>query len=71
MTAEEVVDFFAPRESTVDAVTAWLAESGISSDRFAVSVNKQVLSHTSVLTFMPYWYLLISLKVDSIRCNSV
>lgn len=43
MKAEEVVDFFAPHESTIDAVTAWLAESGIGPDRCALSVNKQVL----------------------------
>jgi hypothetical protein len=43
MTAEEVVDFFAPHQSTVDAVTEWLVESGISADRFAISANKQVL----------------------------
>ena len=43
MTAEEVADFFAPRQSTTDAVTEWLASSGISPDRFAISVNKQVL----------------------------
>jgi tripeptidyl-peptidase-1 len=44
MTTEEVVDFFAPHQSTVDAVTEWLVESGISADRFAISANKQVLS---------------------------
>jgi len=42
MTAEEVVDFFAPQQSTTDAVTEWLVSSGISPDRFALSVNKQV-----------------------------
>ncbi|TVY25147.1 Tripeptidyl-peptidase sed1 [Lachnellula hyalina] len=41
MTAEEVVDFFAPQQSTTDAVTEWLVSSGISPDRFALSVNKQ------------------------------
>jgi tripeptidyl-peptidase-1 len=43
MTTEEVVEFFAPHQSTVDAVTEWLVESGISADRFAISANKQVL----------------------------
>lgn len=43
MTAEEVVDFFAPHVSTTNAVTEWLVASGISSDRFAISANKQVL----------------------------
>lgn len=42
MTAEEIVDFFAPHQSTVDAVTEWLVSSGFSADRFALSVNKQV-----------------------------
>lgn len=46
MNAQEVVDFFAPHESSVDVVTEWLAEAGISSDRFALSINKQVqLTH--------------------------
>lgn len=43
MTPEEVIDFFAPQSSTIDAVTEWLVESGISVDRFAISANKQVL----------------------------
>jgi tripeptidyl-peptidase-1 len=43
MTAEEVIDFFSPEESTTVAVMDWLVESGISADRFALSVNKQVL----------------------------
>ncbi|RDW62407.1 hypothetical protein BP6252_11840 [Coleophoma cylindrospora] len=41
MTAEEIIDFFAPKPSTLDAVTDWLIASGISADRFAISVNKQ------------------------------
>lgn len=50
MTAEEVIDFFAPRQSSIDAVMKWLASSGISAERCAPSVNKQVLAifrHTS------------------------
>jgi tripeptidyl-peptidase-1 len=43
MTAEEVVDFFSPHQSTIDAVMEWLISSGISADRFAISANKQVL----------------------------
>jgi len=43
MTAEEIIDFFAPSSSTTDAITEWLVASGISADRFALSVNKQVL----------------------------
>jgi len=42
MTPEEVIDFFAPHESAFDAISEWLVESGISADRFALSVNKQV-----------------------------
>jgi subtilase family serine protease len=43
MSPEEVVEFFAPPQSTADAVMEWLASSGISADRFAISANKQVL----------------------------
>lgn len=42
MTAEEVIDFFAPHESTSGVVLEWLAESGLSTDRLEISVNKQV-----------------------------
>ncbi|RFU34872.1 hypothetical protein B7463_g1445, partial [Scytalidium lignicola] len=41
MNAEEVIDYFAPHPSTVEAVTEWLVVSGVSADRFAVSANKQ------------------------------
>lgn len=44
MTAEEVIDFFAPHSSSVDAVTEWVVASGISADRVSLSVNKQVRS---------------------------
>ncbi|PNP37057.1 hypothetical protein TGAMA5MH_11028 [Trichoderma gamsii] len=37
MTPEEVIDFFAPPRSSVDAVIAWLTESGISADRIGQS----------------------------------
>lgn len=47
MTPEEVVDFFAPEQFTTEAVIEWLAESGISADRVAVSANKQVKHFTS------------------------
>lgn len=43
MTPEEIIDFFAPQQSTTDSVVEWLVESGITTDRFAVSANKQVL----------------------------
>lgn len=42
MTAEEVVDLFAPHQSSVDTVVDWLVESGISRDRIGHSANKQV-----------------------------
>ncbi|KAI0018743.1 subtilisin-like protein [Xylariomycetidae sp. FL0641] len=41
MTSEEVIDFFAPQQSSIDAVTDWLTSSGISKDRIGLSVNKQ------------------------------
>ncbi|KAK8022785.1 Tripeptidyl-peptidase sed1 [Apiospora rasikravindrae] len=41
MSSEEVIDFFAPQQSSVDAVIDWVVASGISRDRVAQSVNKQ------------------------------
>ncbi|KAI8628143.1 subtilisin-like protein [Xylariaceae sp. FL1651] len=41
MSAAEVIDFFAPHQSSVDAVYDWLHDAGISKDRVALSVNKQ------------------------------
>jgi tripeptidyl-peptidase-1 len=49
MTLEEVIDFFAPEQSTTDAVTKWLEESGISPSRFAISANKQVLTLPTIM----------------------
>ncbi len=42
MSTEEVIDFFAPHQSSVDAVVDWLVGSGISPDRIGQSTNKQV-----------------------------
>jgi len=42
MTPEEVIDFFAPDQSSVDAVIDWLVASGISRNRIGQSANKQV-----------------------------
>ncbi len=42
MTPEEVIDFFSPPQSTVDAVISWIVESGISRERIGHSTNKQV-----------------------------
>ncbi|PSR88695.1 putative Tripeptidyl-peptidase sed1 [Coniella lustricola] len=41
MTAEEVIDFFAPSEESIGAVMNWLTESGIDAKRIGLSVNKQ------------------------------
>ena len=40
---EEVTELFAPSQSRVDAVRAWLEASGIQADRVSQSVNKQWL----------------------------
>lgn len=42
MTAEEVIDFFAPEQANVDAVIEWLVASGIERHRIGQSINKQV-----------------------------
>lgn len=42
MTPAEVVDFFAPSEDRVRAVTAWLESWGIEKGRVSMSSNKQV-----------------------------
>lgn len=42
MTAGEVIDFFAPEQSSVDVVIDWLVSAGISRNRIGQSVNKQV-----------------------------
>lgn len=44
MTAEEVIDFFAPHPSSVEAVMDWLVTSGIPAHRVSLSTNKQVRS---------------------------
>jgi tripeptidyl-peptidase-1 len=41
MTSEEVTDFFAPAQSSVDAVIDWLVSSGIAPSRISQSANKQ------------------------------
>ncbi|RFU72704.1 alkaline serine protease [Trichoderma arundinaceum] len=41
MTSEEVINFFAPAQSSVDAVIDWLTSSGIERQRISQSVNKQ------------------------------
>ncbi|KAB5571736.1 putative Tripeptidyl-peptidase sed1 [Coniochaeta sp. 2T2.1] len=41
MTPEEVIDFFAPGQATVDAVRDWLVASGVDKGSIGHSVNKQ------------------------------
>ncbi|GAP82686.1 putative alkaline serine protease [Rosellinia necatrix] len=41
MSAQEVIDFFAPHESSVEVVRNWLQGAGISADRISLSTNKQ------------------------------
>ena len=38
--ASEVVDLFAPSKETIEAVSGWLTDSGISRDRLRLSANK-------------------------------
>lgn len=40
---EEIHKVFAPQQETVDAVSAWLQESGVAAHRISQSVNKQWL----------------------------
>jgi tripeptidyl-peptidase I len=41
MSPEEVIEFFAPHQSSVDIVIDWLVSSGIERHRVGQSVNKQ------------------------------
>jgi tripeptidyl-peptidase-1 len=41
MTAEEIIEFFAPPQDAVDAVRGWLEEAGIAAGRIGHSANKQ------------------------------
>lgn len=41
MSSKEVVDFFAPERTTVDAVVGWLTSAGIHIDRVTQSANRQ------------------------------
>ncbi|KAJ8120386.1 hypothetical protein ONZ43_g2894 [Nemania bipapillata] len=43
LSAEEVVDFFAPLESSVETVKNWLMEAGIASHTISQSANKQLI----------------------------
>jgi len=38
--APEIVDIFAPSDDTIEAVSEWLEDSGISRDRMGLSINK-------------------------------
>ena len=61
MTPEEVIDFFAPPQSTVAAVTDWIVASGIARERIGQSTNKQVRYPPASLAkvSLPYTYQLI------------
>lgn len=41
MTPTEVTEFFAPAQSSVDAVIDWLVSCGITPSRISQSANKQ------------------------------
>ncbi|KXS95550.1 hypothetical protein AC578_5260 [Pseudocercospora eumusae] len=41
LSAEDIIDFFAPPQHAVDAVKNWLSEAGIDSKRISHSTNKQ------------------------------
>jgi tripeptidyl-peptidase-1 len=43
LSAEEIVDHFAPAKHTVDAVRSWLEASGVAAHRISQSANKQWL----------------------------
>jgi tripeptidyl-peptidase I len=47
MTEEDIIDFFAPHESSVNSVTDWLVRSGIARGRMSQSYNKQVCGFRS------------------------
>ncbi|KAL5089120.1 hypothetical protein Trisim1_005975 [Trichoderma cf. simile WF8] len=47
MTVEEVTDFFAPAQSSVDAVIDWLVSAGIDRKRISQSANKQWIQFDS------------------------
>lgn len=52
MTSEEIIDFFAPAQSSVDAVINWIVSSGIERQRISQSANKQASS----LSYKPGCY---------------
>jgi hypothetical protein len=52
MTSEEIIDFFAPAQSSVDAVIDWLVSSGIERQRISQSANKQA----SPSSYKPGYY---------------
>lgn len=41
MTSKEVIDFFAPERTSVEAVVGWITSSGIHIDRISQSANRQ------------------------------
>lgn len=67
MTPEEVIDFFAPHETTVTTVIDWVVGSGIARERVSQSVNKQVghLFESDIFAAMAHSGVSI---VDTVRC---
>lgn len=51
MTSEEIIDFFAPAQSSVDAVINWLVSAGIERQRISQSANKQ-----ASISYKPGYY---------------
>ena len=51
-TPEQVHELFAPTNDTVDAVSQWLQDSGISADRISQSANKQWLQFVATVEEM-------------------
>src|SRR5258708_8617727 len=39
-TPDQIIDYFAPSESTVDAIRTWLGASGVAEDKLRLSNNK-------------------------------
>ncbi|EFQ35648.1 Pro-kumamolisin [Colletotrichum graminicola] len=57
MSPQEVIDFFAPAQTSVDIVVSWLVDCGISRDRIGQSANRQWIqfdANTSQLQSLIY-----------------
>ncbi|KAF2770431.1 subtilisin-like protein [Teratosphaeria nubilosa] len=74
--AEEVNEFFAPSQDTVDAVRGWLHEAGIEGERISQSVNKQWLQFDAktseaeeLLKAKYHFYENIAMEKSTIACD--